>query len=203
MNWLAHVFLSDKSIENQLGNLLADPLKAKPFKGASSEFKEGIELHLIIDSFTDSHPIVKDAKKTLTQRGPLKGVVLDILYDYFLSKHWSRYSNVEREKFLEDFRNQALRAITNYPQEAVDTIMQVVINRHLLSYATLDGVTRALCRIDNRLSQRAKSKECAIEYMPLIEEELDYLENGFLYFFPELMQEVKTNSQHNFRHWRM
>ena len=77
MNWLAHVFLSDKSIDNQLGNLLADPLKGRAFNSATVEFKRGLELHLIIDSFTDSHPIVKDAKRSLTKRGHLKGVVLD------------------------------------------------------------------------------------------------------------------------------
>ncbi len=203
MNWLAHVFLSNKSIEHQLGNLLADPLKAKPFSGASKEFIEGMRLHLIIDSFTDNHPIVKEAKFTLTKKGYLKGVVLDIVYDYLLSKHWDRYCNVNREKFLEDFRKEALRAITNYPKEAVDIIMSVVINRHLLSYASLDGVNRALCRIDNRLSNRLKSKECAINYLPIIEQELEYLENGFLYFFPELMKKVKSSSNYSFRHWKI
>jgi len=203
MNWLAHVFLSDKSIEHQLGNLLADPLKAKPFSGASKEFKDGMKLHLIIDSYTDSHPIVKEAKTTLTKKGYLKGVVLDILYDYFLSKYWDKYCNVNREKFLEDFRQEALRAITTYPKEAVDVIMNVVINRHLLSYSSLDGVNKALCRIDNRLSNRLKAKECATSYLPLINEELDYLERGFLYFFPELMQKVKRSSSYSFRHWKI
>jgi len=201
MNWLAHVFLSEKSIDNQLGNLLADPLKGRAFSSASKEFKDGLRLHLIIDNFTDTHPIVKDAKKSLTKQGYLKGVVLDILYDYYLSKYWSKFCNVEREKFLENFRTQALRAITSYPKEAIDIIMQVVINRHLLSYASLDGVNRALCRIDNRLSSRAKAKDCAINYIPLIEEELEYLERGFLYFFPELMREVRENSNYKFRHW--
>jgi acyl carrier protein phosphodiesterase len=201
MNWLAHIFLSKKSIDNQLGNLLADPLKLKPFNGASKEFRDGLRLHLIIDTFTDSHPIVKDAKNSLTKKGYLKGVVLDIIYDYFLSIYWDNYCNIPREKFLEDFRNEALRAIPNYPQKAIDVIMQVVINRVLLSYASLDGVNRALCRIDNKLSYRVKNKECAIDYLPLIKEELPYLEQGFLYFFPELMKEVKNRSNFSFEHW--
>jgi len=203
MNWLAHVFLSDTNIDNQLGNLLADPLKAKPFSGANSSFKEGIRVHLIIDNFTDTHPIVKDAKKSITKKGYLKGVALDILYDYFLSIHWNRYCNISKKKFLEDFRTQALRKIANYPPFAVDIIMKVVINRQLESYDTLKGVKRALCRIDNKLSKRAKTKDCAINYMPLIEEELPYLEQGFLYFFPELMKEVKKNSNTTFKHWML
>ena len=115
MNWLAHVFLSQKNIEHQLGNLLTDPLKAKAWDGASDAFYRGIENHLRIDAFTDAHAIVSRSKKLLTPRGHLKGVVLDILYDHFLSLHWDTYCNIPREKFLEDFRNHRLHAIKNLP----------------------------------------------------------------------------------------
>ena len=203
MNWLAHVLLSKDSIENQLGNLLADPLKGRAFDGASSEFKDGLELHFIIDHFTDTHPIIKDAKRALTKKGYLKGVVLDILYDYFLSKNWDTYCNINREEFLEEFRRNALRVIPNYPQNAIDIIMQVVVNRQLLSYSSLDGVYRALCRVDNKLSNRLKAKECATAYLPLIKEELEYLERGFLYFFPELIKEVKSKREYKFEHLKL
>ena len=52
MNWLAHVFLSEDHIEHQLGNLLTDPLKAKPWEGASDKVRHGIETHKRIDAFT-------------------------------------------------------------------------------------------------------------------------------------------------------
>jgi len=70
MNWLAHVFLSQKDIEHQLGNLLTDPLKAKAWDGATDAFfHRGIKNHLRIDAFTDSHVIVSRSKKSLTPRG--------------------------------------------------------------------------------------------------------------------------------------
>lgn len=204
MNWLAHVFLSQKNIEHQLGNLLTDPLKAKAWDGASDAFLRGIDNHLRIDSFTDAHSIVSRSKKILTQRGPLKGVVLDVLYDHFLSVHWDTYCTVKREKFLEDFRMHALAAIPMYPDKAQEIIHRVVRNKQLTSYAHMDGVVAAFERIDNRLSDRARSKDTCTRYIPLIAESKDALEEAFLDFFPELMAMVKKECQLKiFEHWKI
>lgn len=129
MNWLAHVLLSENHIEHQLGNLLTDPLKGKAWEGASSYVHRGIEMHIHIDTFTDTHPIVSQSKTLLTRRGHLKGVVLDILYDHFLSLHWDKYCTVPREIFLERFRAKALVAIGNYPEDAQRVISRVVASR--------------------------------------------------------------------------
>lgn len=56
MNWLAHTLLSSKSIEYQLGNLLADPMKGRWWPGVSDEMVAGFQMHTAIDSFTDSNP---------------------------------------------------------------------------------------------------------------------------------------------------
>ena len=190
MNWLAHVFLSENHIEHQLGNLLTDPLKAKPWDGASIHVRHGIETHKRIDAFTDSHPIVSKSKARLAKRGPLKGVVLDILYDYFLSLHWDKFAQVDRVEFLEKFRVEAPHAIIGYPDRAQEVITRVVINKQLSSYISMDGVESAFGRIDNRLSERTRSKDTATRYLPIIQKEKEYLEEAFLDFFPELMTDI-------------
>jgi len=204
MNWLAHVLLSEKHIEHQLGNLLTDPLKAKVWAGASEYIHRGIVTHLSIDTFTDSHEIVKRSKASLTPRGHLKGVVLDVLYDHFLSLHWDRFCHTPREKFLEDFRSKALMAIGDYPDKAQDVITRVVGNRQLSSYEHMDGVVAAFERIDNRLSDRARSKDTCTRYIPLIAKERNALEDAFLLFFPELMKAVKeTCKSDDVLHWKI
>jgi len=205
MNWLAHVLLSEKHIEHQLGNLLTDPLKAKAWEGASERVHRGIMMHMHIDSFTDKHPIVSESKASLTPRGHLKGVVLDILYDHFLSLHWEKFCTIPREKFLEDFRGKALVAIEDdYPDKAKDVIKRVVANRQLSSYEHMDGVVAAFERIDNRLSDRALSKDNCRRYIPLIADNRKELENNFLVFFPELMRAVKeTCLRDDVVHWKV
>ena len=204
MNWLAHVLLSENHIEHQLGNLLTDPLKAKAWEGASERIYRGIEMHKKIDSFTDNHLIVKRSKMLLTKRGHLKGVVLDVLYDHFLSLHWDRFCRIERVVFLEEFRRQALESVHEYPDKAQNIIRRVIGNRQLSSYAHMDGVVDAFRRIDARLSDRAKNKDTTTRYIPLIAQERKALEADFLLFFPELMEMVKDSCQRSdVRHWRV
>ena len=204
MNWLAHVFLSENHIEHQLGNLLTDPLKGKAWEGASTRIHAGIKMHMRIDSFTDTHPLVSQSKAILTPRGHLKGVVLDILYDHFLSLHWDRFCSIEREHFLDDFRFRALESIGGYPSEAQRVILRVVGNQQLSSYLHMDGVVDAFQRLDNRLSERARSKDNCTRYIPLIAQNREELEANFLCFFPELMEAVKNNCHRmDVVHWKI
>jgi len=204
MNWLAHVLLSENHIEHQLGNLQTDPLKGKAWEGASERILYGIEMHMRIDSFTDKHPIVSKSKAMLTKRGHLKGVVLDILYDHFLSQHWDDFCTIPREVFLEDFRFDAMRAIHDYPARAQNVISKVVGTRQLSSYIHMNGVVDAFGRIDNRLSDRARSKDTTTRYIPLIAEQREYLEEAFLDFFPQLMAMVKeTCYRDDVLHWKI
>jgi len=204
MNWLAHVFLSENQIEHQLGNLLTDPLKAKAWEGASPLILSGIETHKRIDRFTDSHPLVSKSKVRLAKRGPLKGVALDILYDYYLSIHWEKFAKVERVPFLETFRTQAPLAIVNYPDKAQEVIARVVINRQLSSYISMDGVADAFTRIDKRLTDRTRAKDTTTRYLPIIEKENTYLEGAFLEFFPELMEEIANGlPSDRIEHWKL
>ena len=203
MNWLAHVFLSQNHIEYQLGNLLTDPLKGKGWEGASSLIYQGIETHKLIDTFTDSHPMVSKSKARLTKRGHLKGVVIDILHDHFLSLHWEKYSNIPLDDFLHTFRTQAPLAIIHYPPRAKEVITRVVNNQQLGSYIKMKGVHDAFGRIDKRLSERALKKDTATRYIPLIAREKIHLEEDFLAFFPELMNAVHNQFEDDIpTHWK-
>jgi len=202
MNWLAHVFLSEHHIEHQLGNLLADPLKGKAWDGASPLFQKGLETHLHIDTFTDKHPLVKQSKARFKNHKYLRGVVVDIVYDHLLTKHWDAFASHDFESFTAEFRQDAPLQIETYPDRAKQVINNVVNIRLLSSYADLEGLGKGLQRIDKRLSERVRAKETAFEYLPLIRENLPSLEQDFLEFFPELMEHVgKKLNNENLRHW--
>lgn len=202
MNWLAHVFLSENHIEYQLGNLLADSLKGKAWEGASEAFKQGLETHLYIDKFTDTHPLVKQSKAALTNRKYLKGVVIDIVYDHLLTKHWHHFSSVNFEVFTEKFCQNAPNVMEMYPPRAKEVISNVIKMKILSSYSDIEGLAEGLKRIDKRLSHRVRAKETAIGYLPLVEKKLLSIEKDFLQFFPELMADIakRVNNQ-NLNHW--
>jgi acyl carrier protein phosphodiesterase len=204
MNWLAHVFLSPQRIDYQLGNMLADTTKGRCWLPPKCDLCRGMRLHAQIDAFTDAHPKVREAKKSLAPRGALKGVALDILFDHFLSVHWERFCSVKRERFLRRFRSQALRACRAYPKEAKETVRRVVETQHLQTYATMDGVKQAFIRIDNRLSSSLRKKDGMMVYLPLIGIEREALEAAFLSFFPDLMAFTAEQApDEDFEHWRM
>ena len=111
MNWLAHVFLSEQKIDFQIGNFLADPLKGKLWDSASADMQKGVDIHKIIDSYTDSHKVVSTSKSRLREKGLLKPVIVDLTYDYLLTKNWNMFSSTPIKEFLESFNREAKKKI--------------------------------------------------------------------------------------------
>ena len=203
MNWLAHTLLSSNHIEHQLGNILADPMKCKPWHGIPYRMRDGMQTHMLIDTFTDSHPLVKESKALIPINGYFKGVVLDVLYDYFLSQHWNIYVTIPKDDFLDTFHTQAYEYIQNnpLPHKAKNVIRKVINNKQLSSYSSLDGVQAAFRRIDARLSPRAIQKDNTTNYLPYIIEHKSSLEDKFLEFFPLLQQHIKEHLKNKTPHY--
>ena len=194
MNWLAHIFISRNCIDYQLGNLLADPLKGKCWEGAGRQVEEGFRMHGSIDSFTDSNPFVLKSKSRLGRKGYLKGVIVDIAYDYSLLNNWDRYSKIDLECFIDSFYRQARAAIEKYPDEAREFVERVIDAGVLTSYGSLSGLDVAFRRIDNRLSERLLARESASGYLPVLKDQMAGIEEDFIRFFPQLVEHFKSNA---------
>ena len=86
MNFLAHIYLSGDDDELKIGNFIADSVKGKKFSQFPDQVQKGITLHRKIDSYTDSHPIVRESVLRLFPKyGHYSSVIVDILYDHFFS----------------------------------------------------------------------------------------------------------------------
>lgn len=204
MNWLAHVFLSEQKIDFQIGNFLADPLKGRLWDDASSDMKNGMKIHKIIDSYTDSHEIVSFSKKRLREKGLLKPVIIDLSYDYFLTKNWDNFCKTSIDLFSKEFYENANQRIPFLPNNT-NMYLSNMINRDLLNkYHNLDQLKTSFERMDLRLSERLRQRETAISYFDSVLENLDDLEEDFLNFFPQLCEKVKDNlNQNNINHWKI
>ncbi len=204
MNWLAHVFLSEQKIDFQIGNFLADPLKGRSWEDASEDMKNGMKVHQIIDSYTDSHDIVSLSKKRLREKGLLKPIIIDLTYDYFLTKNWDIFCSIPISSFSQTFYTQASTRKLYFPEKA-NLSVENMINRDLLNkYHNLDQLKVSFERMDLRLSARLKKRETALSYFEIVEKNIDDLENDFMLFFPQLCKKVKENINNNYiEHWRI
>ncbi len=202
MNWLAHIFLSKSNIDYQLGNLLADPCKGWAFDGASEDFKQGMKMHMFIDTYTDHHSHFLMSKSRLNKRGHLKGVVIDLTYDLVLTQNWQQYAHSNLNDFLDTFYTQAQKAITMYPPELKRFVEKLIESDHLRNYKNLDDLAHTFGRVDTRLSQKVLKKETTLSYLPMVEENMAAISEDFKCFFPELLASVnaKLEKQNN-QHW--
>ena len=187
MNYLAHTLLSKSNIDYQLGNILADPLKGKRWQGASDDNYAGMRMHAAIDMFTDANATISLSKSRLRKKGYLKGVVIDMLHDYFLSKHWNTFVEAELETFVTEFEQNAILVLDELPIKASSFIESITTNHVLASYIDFAGLERAFHRIDKRLSPRILAKETTASYIPNILDNYSAIEQDFLEFFPLLV----------------
>lgn len=186
MNWLAHLLLSDPTPDAQLGGVLADVVKARTWPGMSEEFLAGMARHRRVDAFTDAHPVFAASRQRLGDSGCLRGVVVDLVYDHLLSRHWDAFSNQPLRPFVARFYAEAQARMPDYPEEA-QCFFQTLVDDDLLgSYGTMDGLAAALQRIDRRLRNRGWSLLGASAYLPVINEKYPDLEQDFLAFFPSV-----------------
>ncbi len=204
MNWLAHVFLSEQKIDFQIGNYLADPLKGKLWDEASNEMKKGIQTHMLIDSFTDSHRVVSKSKSRLREKGLLKPVIIDLTYDHLLTKNWEKFSSIPLREFLDTFNSSAIIRSNDLPSHASQLVSNLAINDRLNRYHNLEQLEKSFKSIDTRLSQRLLARESAISYIDTVSDKIEELENDFMTFFPELCNSIKTNlDQDHISHWKI
>lgn len=183
MNHLAHVFLAPDSPEARIGSVMGDFVRGVDLSTYPREIIRGVQHHRAVDSFTDSHPAVLDSKRLFSKRRRrFAGVALDILYDHYLLRHWYRFTEDNRDKFI----RQVYVEFEDYehlmPEPMARVTRRMVAHDWFGAYQSLDNIGQALDRVASRI-RFANRFDGMIEEIYEHEEEL---EANFLVFFPEL-----------------
>lgn len=183
MNFLAHIYLSGDNDFVKIGNFMADSIRGSRYLDYSPEIQKGVLLHRHIDSFTDAHSIYRRSKHRLHEKyGHYSGVIMDIAYDHFLAKNWSKYSNEKLEDYAADFY-QLMQDNYEILTERTKGMLPYMIGRNwLVSYASLEGLEMILFQMDHRTKNRVHMQEAVIE----IKEFYSEFEAEFFQFFEEL-----------------
>lgn len=184
MNFLAHIYLSGDNKLITIGNFIADGIKGNDYKKFNRDFQIGILLHRHIDTFTDAHDIVRQSTKRLHEKyGHYSGVIVDILYDHFLAKNWHLYSNVPLADYAENFYTSLEEHYELLPIVIQKMMPFMMVDNWLVSYASIDGISKVLHGMNRRTKNRSGMHEAVYELELFYNE----FEAEFSCFFEELI----------------
>jgi len=185
VNFLAHFHLAWPDPGLVAGALDGDFRKGRLQGQLPSALEKGIRLHRAIDAYTDDHPAVRNLRSRFPRHlRRYAGIVIDLAFDHYLSRHWHRYEDRE----LRDFNRQVLALL----QSQADLLsgnarhMLARLQRHdlLNRYRDWPIITATAERIGARL--RGDNPLAALD------RDLDDLrpsiEAAFLAFYPDLQR---------------
>ncbi|WP_426484568.1 ACP phosphodiesterase [Flavobacterium sp. 2] len=183
MNFLAHIYLSGDNDLIKIGNFMADGIRGKQFEHFPKDVQKGILLHRFIDTYTDSHDVFRQSTKRLHEKyHHYAGVIVDIVYDHFLAKNWTKYSDENLESFINRFY-KSLDENYSILTEKTQGLMPYMIERNwLLSYRTVEGIHQILTQMDRRSKNMSKMQYASEE----LKEFYDEFEEEFTLFFEDL-----------------
>lgn len=187
MNLLAHIYLSRGNSDHMVGNFIGDAVKGKQYLNFSKQIQDGILFHRKIDKYTDSHSLTSQSKQYFIKGfGLHSGVVVDILYDHFLSKNWNDYHHQNLSEFTSGTYNYLEKKIWVMPLK-MQMMLPYIIEKDWLSlYASIDGIHRVLYGMSLRTSVPAKANYAKA----VIEGHYDELEANFKEFFKDLQENI-------------
>jgi acyl carrier protein phosphodiesterase len=189
MNFLAHLFLDSSSDDSLLGSLLGDFVKGDTEDRFSAAVSDAILLHRKIDSFTDAHGITRKSRNRISPlRRRFAGIIVDVCYDHFLSRHWRRFGTRDLQSFVDRVYAVLVQNRSLLPERLRRILPCMISEDWLGSYIHLEKVGDALDRIAARLSRGGQFIRAITE----IEANYEALEIDFLAFFPDLAAFVGT-----------
>ena len=183
MNFLAHAYLSFDQDEILIGNFIADFIRGKEIENYPKKIQVGIHLHRAIDTFTDSHPLVKEIQTHLRpQFGHYARVISDVFFDYFLAKNWNKYSTVPLETYSISVYQTFQSSPATLPPSFLRMLYWMEQQNWLYAYRNLTGIQQTLDGLTRRATFDSKMN-AATQVLREKEEEIEAL---FFVFFQDL-----------------
>lgn len=190
MNYLAHLYFAEDSSESRVGNLMVDfvrgPVERQPYNGA---VMRGMRSHVAVDRFTDGHDVVRESKALISPtRRRFAGIIVDVCYDHYLARHWSRFSDMTLSAFIERTYGSLSAYRGDMPPVLSRVIRHMVRNDWLQGYRETSGIGRAL----DGLSMRLRRPNTLAGSVEELEANYGEMEEQFLRFFPDLIRHMET-----------
>ena len=182
MNFLAHSYLSF-SEEQLVGNMIADFVKNRDVARLPESIQKGIKLHRAIDTFTDAHPLIHEAKAPFRPLVRLySGAFVDVAFDYFLANDTTENSQREWQE-----HSREVYAVLRRYEEFLPEVFKKVLDKMqqddwLYNYRNEWGIEYSFRNVVNK----AQFLDKTTNVFPAFLANKDFLREKYEIFFPEI-----------------
>ena len=182
MNFLAHSYLSF-SEEQLVGNMIADFVKNRDVARLPESIQKGIKLHRAIDTFTDAHPLIHEAKAPFRPLVRLySGAFVDVAFDYFLANDTTENSQREWQE-----HSREVYAVLRRYEEFLPEVFKKVLDKMqqddwLNNYRNEWGIEYSFRNVVNK----AQFLDKTTNVFPAFLANKDFLREKYEIFFPEI-----------------
>jgi len=182
MNFLAHSYLSF-SEEQLVGNMIADFVKNRDVARLPESIQKGIKLHRAIDTFTDAHPLIHEAKAPFRPLVRLySGAFVDVAFDYFLANDTAENSQREWQE-----HSRKVYAVLRRYEEFLPEVFKKVLDKMqqddwLYNYRNEWGIDYSFRNVVNK----AQFLDKTTNVFPAFLANKDFLREKYEIFFPEI-----------------
>lgn len=188
MNYFAHLALARPGAESKVGNLLGDFMRGVSEETLPPPVRRGLANHRLVDRLTDGHPAVVESRRLFSpERRRFAGVALDVLFDHFLVRHWSRFHHRPLQSVIRADYAWLLEGEPLMPRAMQDTTRRMAEQDWINHYAELENVGRALDRIAARIRFRNRFGGALEDIL----KHHDLFEDAFLGLYPALQAGVR------------
>lgn len=152
MNFLAHLWLAERSNTSFAGAILGDIVRGSDLSAYPDDIAAGIRLHRRVDVLTDSHPRIVALRARYPQGvRRYAGILFDLVCDHALALDWQQYDSEP----LPDFCLRSATAVAQAGEWFTLAGARVPdaenFSQLLLSYAEPQGIDRAIRRTAQRM----------------------------------------------------
>jgi acyl carrier protein phosphodiesterase len=192
MNYLAHAYLSFGIPAITTGNLISDFIKGKQKLTYPPEIQQGIVLHRAIDTFTDTHPVTRQAKTFFRDPyGLYAGALVDIVYDHFLADDPLIFPGNTRDSPGADLTAFAQKTYTQlaenqafFPEKFARLFYYMHTQDWLSNYRLKQGIFNSFAGLARRAAYMGNADAAG----QLFETHYTQLQGCYQVFFPELQE---------------